>query len=212
MLRKKAFTLTELLIALTIVGALAALSIPTMVENINQKLLTTQLKNTIVTVQQIASEELINNQKRDLSETAFASPQDVYKMFNSSNPCNDQNPCWGPENDSSYSYKSINNTNLIIQSPEDGIKIKNGVSLNYKLYSPAPTNFDQPYGSFTVDLNGKDKPNIVGRDYFIFYVTKSGKIYQSTTFSDSIIILLCKAGIANYCTQAIQISNWKMTY
>lgn len=41
---KKAFTLTELLIALAIVGALAALAIPSLVEDINRKLLISQLK------------------------------------------------------------------------------------------------------------------------------------------------------------------------
>ena len=42
---KKAFTLTELLLALAVVGAVAALSIPALLENINRKVLASQLKN-----------------------------------------------------------------------------------------------------------------------------------------------------------------------
>ena len=51
---KKAFTLTELLLALAVVGAVAALSIPALLENINRKVLASQLKNTVLTIQNLA--------------------------------------------------------------------------------------------------------------------------------------------------------------
>ena len=61
---KKAFTLTELLIALAIVGALAALAIPSLVEDINRKLLISQLKNTVVMVQVQISQLRMNVQRQ----------------------------------------------------------------------------------------------------------------------------------------------------
>ena len=66
MLRKKAFTLTELLIALSIVGAIAALSIPALIEDVNRRLLVNQLKNTVVTVQQLVDQQLIENNTKNL--------------------------------------------------------------------------------------------------------------------------------------------------
>ena len=41
---KKAFTLTELLLALAVVGAVAALSIPALLENINRKVLASKIQ------------------------------------------------------------------------------------------------------------------------------------------------------------------------
>ena len=49
MLRKKAFTLSELLIALAIVGAISALAIPSIVEDMNRRMLANQLKNLSLT-------------------------------------------------------------------------------------------------------------------------------------------------------------------
>ena len=45
MKKKIAFTLIELLLALGIVGAIAALSAPSIMDNINRRVLTSQLKN-----------------------------------------------------------------------------------------------------------------------------------------------------------------------
>ena len=79
---KKAFTLTELLIALAIVGALAALAIPSLVEDINRKLLISQLKNTVVMVQDFIDRQLVDNKTQSLENTAFSNATTLMSSSN----------------------------------------------------------------------------------------------------------------------------------
>ena len=53
------FTLTELLIALTIIGVIAGLTIPSLMENIQKRLLITQLKSSIGAIQQLTNNQMI---------------------------------------------------------------------------------------------------------------------------------------------------------
>ena len=68
---KKAFTLTELLLALAVVGTVAALSIPALLDTINRKVLSSQLKNTVLMVQNLADEQLVNNKPKLLTIPSF---------------------------------------------------------------------------------------------------------------------------------------------
>ena len=56
---KQAFTLTELLIALGIIGAIAAISIPSLMTSINNRILTNQLKSTVGAIQQLMNDEMV---------------------------------------------------------------------------------------------------------------------------------------------------------
>ena len=77
MLNKKAFTLSELLIALAIVGAIAALAIPSVIEDMNRRVLANQLKNVSLSIQQLIGEQLIHNKTQNLKYTDFASPTNL---------------------------------------------------------------------------------------------------------------------------------------
>lgn len=233
MIRKKAFTLTELLIALSIVGAIAALSIPAVIEDINRRLLVNQLKNTLVTVQQIMDEELINKNTKDLSQTDFSKPATLYSHFAIVGTCDPtKNPCWGPAIENNISYKTLKELKPARAYPTyntGGIKLKNGVSLLYHLtpdvYESDQTindgtkDGDKCYGLFYIDVNGKDKPNITGRDLFAFRVTKKGKISYgmscsgTNNHSDATLLNYCKdGGTITACTALLQRYNWKMKY
>mgnify|MGYP002569277893 FL=1 len=80
-MQKRAFTLTELLIALGIIGTIAALSIPSLMTSIHNKMLATQLQNNVESVQQaIANQKIIHNTK-DLTETKFKDESGFYSLF-----------------------------------------------------------------------------------------------------------------------------------
>ena len=53
---KKGFTLSELLMALTIVGVIAVLTVPVMMNNIQNKLFATQIKNFSADIEQFAQD------------------------------------------------------------------------------------------------------------------------------------------------------------
>lgn len=174
-MRKRAFTLTELLIALGIIGTIAALCIPSLMTTINNKSLAIQLQNNVAAVQQaIANQKIIKNTK-DMSETAFANETDFYALFQSSKgetcSASSTTKCWGD------SYRVIGGGAPSYELVPEGnaIRLKNGATIAYK------TGNDDAYGNkqlceIFIDVNGADEPNIVGRDLFAFFISKNGSI------------------------------------
>lgn len=228
MIRKKAFTLTELLIALSIVGAIAALSIPALIEDVNRRLLVNQLKNTVVTVQQLIDQQLIENNTKKLQDTDFAKPTDLLSAANFAiaDNCTTVAKCWADKGSNPAAYRILSDLTYKQGAPgTKTIKLKNGVTLTYYLDSIGGTindgtkDGDKCYGLFFVDVNGKDKPNIVGRDFFAFRITEKGKIVYGTSCngidnsSDDQLATWCKNdSYSTACLAHIQRNNWKMKY
>ena len=174
-MRKRAFTLTELLIALGIIGTIAALCIPSLMTTINNKSLAIQLQNNVAAIQQaIANQKIIKNTK-DMSETAFANETDFYALFQSSKgetcSASSTTKCWGD------SYRVIGGGAPSYELVPEGnaIRLKNGATIAYE------TGNGDAYGNtqlceIFIDVNGADEPNIVGRDLFAFFISKNGTI------------------------------------
>ncbi len=219
--KKNAFTLTELLLALAVVGAVAALSIPALMENMNRRVLTSQLKNTVLAVQNLADSQLVNNKTQTLDNTSFANPAELLTGSNLeiSNNCTTATDCWAEK------YKTLSNLASATINPPGGATkmLKNGVVINYSLsnYGKEWEDGDKCYGLFWIDVNGKDKPNILGRDFFAFRITKRGKIVYGTSCdgltadntTDDKMLNYCKTnGYATACLAHIQRNNWQMKY
>ena len=178
-MQKRAFTLTELLIALGIIGTIAALCIPSLMTSVNNKMLATQLQNNVASVQQtIANQKIIKN-TRDLTETAFATEEGFYSLFQSSKgeKCSADSAikCWGD------SYRVIGGRNFSLAEetpPAVAIRLKNGATIAYlngKLNLSAEAS-KKALCEVLIDVNGPDEPNIVGRDLFGFFISKDGVI------------------------------------
>lgn len=226
------FTLTELLIALAIIGAIAALVIPSLMENIQKKLFVTHLKSEIAAIQQLAHNQLIYYKTKNLLETDFNDPAKLLteKNFRIVRQCSKAADCWTEK------YKVITNmadTNRITSENIDtgkSVVLKNGTILTYTANTNGAKNLTTDYpvinntdgdkviGMFRMDLNGNDKPNIIGRDVFWFLITKKGKIvdyYQATngTYNENTAITQCKSGATiTACASIIMRNNWNVPY
>ena len=77
----KAFTLTELLVALGIIGAIAALSIPSLMNAINNRMMATQIKSNVTAIQQLISDQLVLHKTKTLEDTDIASATAFYSNF-----------------------------------------------------------------------------------------------------------------------------------
>ena len=225
----KAFTLTELLIALGIIGAIAAMSIPSLMSSINNRILSNQLKSMVGSLQQLASDQLITQKTKDLSTTDFNSPENlitdgyfaVSKVCTSTSAAQD---CWKTSGTSAIEYRDITSkTKTDVNGPKyTSAILKNGAVIGYKkppLALTTPGAIDVILGEFCFDVNGNDYPNIVGRDYFCVNVTKKGKIVDtlSTSVSTATKINSCKSNADKskspaYCYGAIVESGWQMPY
>ncbi len=218
--KKRAFTLTELLIALAIVGAIAAMCIPSLMNKINNNILCTQLKNIVGSLAQLASDQLIIKKTKTLIDTDFANPAGLLseKNFAYSASCSGSDDCWktSATGNEKVTYRQIGTkANTTVSGTSfTTIVLKNGALLGYTLAEIAYGD-DKTIGEFCTDVNGNEPPNMVGRDYYCFYVTQKGKLIPTTEVNAPSLASLssgCKSGNANYCTAALMQNGWRMPY
>ncbi len=139
-MKKKAFTLIELLLALGIVGAIAALTAPSIMDNINRRVLTSQLKNITHDITFLVDEQLLNNNTKIIGNTDLSTPDKFFSHFEVTKSCEvaegETSDCWAD------SYKKLSNmSDVDITIPAEGkaFKLKNGAVLSY---SYGTTEFD----------------------------------------------------------------------
>lgn len=219
---RNGFTLSELLMALTIVGVIAVLTVPVMMNNIHNKMFATQVKNMAATIEQLAQDQLIVHRTRDLSDTDFGDPEKLLtdKHFAITKTCSSSSAakdCWktAATGKDKVTYKNLNKQNISLGNAKT-IILKNGVILLYNL----ETSTDSAVGYFIIDINGNDNPNIVGRDLFAFFVTPKGRIADISSIVNAndqlnTKISKCKNDVGYgffYCYGTLVDSGWKMDY
>lgn len=180
-LRKVAFTLAEVLITLGIIGVVAAITIPTIVNHYKEKVTITKLKKLNSTFQNafnlmrqeefgggdasewgdISRDEFVQVYTKYLSVAQVCTQEDIQKCFYNTNYANlngEQNQLYV----NSYSGFILN----------DGAPVAVGWSGANSEYTISTGN----YGQIFVDINGKNPPNILGRDVFSFIIRKDAVI------------------------------------
>ncbi len=216
-----AFTLTELLIALAILGALAAMTIPSLMEGLQKKQLIVLLKNTVGQIEQLAHNQMIAKNSKDLTLTDFVNPDKllVEKNFPITKSCKKTEDCW------SESYRVIDGLKPFSRVLEDNPKsviLKNGAIISYYYYEtssfPVLPDGDKVIGIFHVDVNGTEKPNMLGRDVFWFHISKYGKIMDNqqawgVNEPESKLTAGCKNGtFVTACYSIVTQNNWDMPF
>lgn len=231
MYKKNAFTLTEVLMALGIVGVIAVLTVPALMGEIHNKVYASQIKNMTSTIEQLAQDQLVVYRTRNLEDTDFATATKLLTddHFSIAKKCTDSTAakdCWKTSDAAGadkISYKLLKGTKTSINSLSTGtgytVILKNGVLMRYYPVS----NDGKTVGYFTMDVNGNDGPNIFGRDLFGFFVTPKGHVAdENVTKSDSEQVALatkisnCKNGgnarTEAWCLGALMDNAWKMKY
>lgn len=217
--KKLAFTLTELLIALTIIGAIAGMSIPNLMEGIHKRTMAAQAKNIYNSLQEIAREQLSVKKTKNLLDTDFGDPSKLLTddNFHIARKCNTANECWNKE------YKTLSNkkSTRVAEGNPKTIILKNGQILSYQqsiLEYKIDGGKDRAIGLFYVDVNGTEKPNIIGRDVFWFYISEKGKVVDqytatNTFYSRSQALANCKTeSTITGCLSLLMRNNWVMDY
>lgn len=171
--RKLAFTLAEVLITLDIIGIVAAITIPQLVNNYKAKRLRTQFLKSYSTIQQAFKEMEADDVSTD--PTTY-NTLEYYKTFmnylQAPMDCgigdNKYLPCVYMRDSSSKDYKPYKTydgkTNASMILFDDGqIALQDGTLLLFENYAPRMRVF------VSVDLNGyNNKPNRWGYDLFTF--------------------------------------------
>ena len=184
---KRAFTLAEVLITLGIIGVVSAITIPSLLTNIQNRDLQAQLKKSYSEWNQVAMQFMDDHEQ---SIPDYASEYGLNAMINelpkyvkgfskfsdwtySDNDENGSNRTTTP-----YPVYSLSGIRQVIYCDVSGYR--NDISGKYILFDDTPkSGFNGP--RLCIDLNGDKRPNKIGLDIFYFQFTTDGHIIPEGT-------------------------------
>ena len=181
---RSSFTLAEVLVTLAVIGVIAALTIPGLIEKGTKKQLAAGAK-TAFSLMSNATNQLIADNDGNLVGNCFvgdAQDEQIANCFagklNVIKNCGTGTGCFP---DVTYKYLDGNNNwfNINQHSAFAKIILSNGMSVLFNDYNgdcsmdygDGPMNYTCGY--IYVDVNGFNGPNIIGRDMFYIYITKT---------------------------------------
>lgn len=201
-MKKSGFTLAEILIALAIVGVIAALTIPSVVSSNKNQANATKLATTISALENAFTSMIVTETVNDLTETEFAANPSAatlgkYLKINTSN-MNNSLQIYGYDakyNGGSFSTLSGGSTSIPMNI---SFQLKNGAIIMYNDQSDVQLNetivknmggtVTGRQGYVVIDVNGKELPNTWGRDAFGFMLGIDGLLYPCGGINYSILL------------------------
>lgn len=171
---KKAFTLSEVLITLGIIGIVAAMTLPSLIARYEEKVLLTQFKKVYTTISQaynMAYQEYGPSKDWGLDSTK----ESQEKVYNILAPYLNVSHVWGNKkiSDKPLEYRDLppESTNSIGAFEKD----KYNFSLSDGTLFSIGWSDDAKMPLLYVDINGLKKPNRMGKDYFIFCLNNKNR-------------------------------------
>lgn len=195
---KKAFTIAEVLIALTIIGVIAAITLPVLSNSYNDRMYDAALKKNFSVLSNAFNlskkYDYIEYEDWDHRDSNIQAIYNDYLMLKKylfvTRECKNKTGCWskditkapnGKNNAENATEKGIGG-DIITFSLNDGTN----VCLDYWGKSDIISRFGVEKNllddtlSIWVDVNGDKKPNRLGKDVFAFILTKNGLVPAGT--------------------------------
>lgn len=173
------FTLSEVLLVLSVIGVIAALTIPTLVQKVNDDQYSTALKKAFSSFSQatnmiIANEGIADNTYSSSMFSAYAKYMSFIKTDTAGNLFSNGTGY--------YSYKSSTvGWNMAGDSHAAGVTADGTI---YR-FAPYQACNGGPYGAgyfkggyigcadIFLDINGRKPPNMYGKDFFMFFILQT---------------------------------------
>lgn len=185
-MKYKAFTLAEVLVTLGIIGIVAAIMLPSVIEKQREKAIVASLKKTYSILNSAYSSAVSEYGTPDewglgdsTSPDAANNLADKFLPYlKTTTVCEPSKgkPCM-PEG--KYSFHFDKSAELTINNAQSWFKraiLSDGTTLIFSSSSPDCSSYGVICGNIDVDVNGFQKPNEYGYDVFQFFVTKKGVI------------------------------------
>ena len=202
-MKKYGFTLAEVLITLGIIGVVAAMTLPTLIQKQQEKIAVNQLKKAYSVFSQAFLRAVAENgpaESWDIgTQDSIEGAKKLYNMFKPyllkvedcgvSQGCfysstykalNAPSYAWQPSSHSKYARGILaDGTSFLFWTAGSGCNVDDSVDGTGK--------FSKICGAIKVDINGSKSPNQAGVDYFNFAITPNGiipsggKEYQSSS-------------------------------
>lgn len=192
-IKKTAFTLAEVLITLGIVGIVAEMTIPTLVQGFQEKVLVSQYKKAYSVLNQVYS-QIIQNEGSPVTWNA-KSEDDIAKVFAKylqvAQTClNNGINC---DVEMGYTEVHMDLRKNLVNSLMDQIKLKDGMILSFEQQTDISAGLDCKMWDvicffMQVDVNGSKPPNRYGLDTFTFEVYENSMkprgAFNTVTYDD----------------------------
>ncbi len=206
---KIAFTLAEVLITLGIIGVVAAMTIPSLIQSYKEKATVTAVKQSYSIFAQalkMVAQDYPNLQ--DLTDSNLSPKENSQIMFNEISKhikkiksCDIDNACMPSL------YININDQPTEAWDKAGNIQtgvLANGTSF-WILSLPASISGEETYaGQIGIDINGNKRPNKFGVDFFWFTFNKNGELFAGRGEGTG--------GIYGNCELSPSNSNWSNGY
>ena len=229
--RKFGFTLAEVLITLGIIGVVAAITIPTVINKTRNIETISRLKK----IYSVLSQALNNAkaQDTDFSDFVIKNDLDSVKQFyygvlkpniKITKECINTGGCWAKDTKTlggevPYMFRAGKGmgADIIVFNTADGYSIiidgysRGQFGVNYTGNSESTGMF-----VFFVDINGTKAPNIVGRDTFMLVYDGDKLVPSGRDASDTYVNNSCSKSSGAYigycCLEKIIRDGWKIKY
>lgn len=189
----KSFTLSEVIITLTIIGTISAITIPKVYQKYQEQVTVTRLRNVYKELNksyQLAIRTFGPPQYWGLQKSSFGTDKNGKKYgINPSGYMPYEKMLIGLDAEyvvdkiPAYNTPALHNVVGIVNKINPAYRLKDGTVLFYPpVVDSANCSLNRKdsdilkdiCGSFNLDTNGAAGPNIVGRDVFVLYFTKTG--------------------------------------
>lgn len=207
---KIAFTLAEVLITLGIIGVVAAMTIPSLIQSYKEKATVTAVKQSYSIFAQALKMVTIDNPDLSaLTDSSLSAKENSQIMFNEISKhikkvksCDVDKKCMG----NTY-YLNLNNEKVSNWDTYNNLVtgvLANGTSF-WILSLPASISGEETYaGQIGIDINGNKRPNKFGVDFFWFTFNKDGELFAGRGQGSGGTYWNCELSPSN--------SNWSNGY
>ena len=207
---KIAFTLAEVLITLGIIGVVAAMTIPSLIQSYKEKATVTAVKQSYSIFAQALKMVTIDNPDLSaLTDSSLSAKENSQIMFNEISKhikkvksCDVDKKCMG----NTY-YLNLNNEKVSNWDTYNNLVtgvLANGTSF-WILSLPASISGEETYaGQIGIDINGNKRPNKFGVDFFWFTFNKNGELFAGRGQGSGGTYWNCELSPSN--------SNWSNGY
>lgn len=187
MIKKIGFTLAEVLITLGIIGVVAALTLPTLIQKQQEKATVTALKKFYSSFSQAYMRAIQENgtpdtwyengETRNSKEACLTAMNKIIPYMKTTKVCGAEKGCF-----KDITYKTIDNSDALNINQNTYLArfiTSDGMSVFINSFGPEAMSFGEGilskgYLAVTVDVNGFKKPNSFGADTFTFEATETG--------------------------------------
>lgn len=223
-MKKNAFTLAETLVTLAIIGMIASMLIPPLINSYQKTVNQVKLRKVYAILAQISQRavaEYGDMSYIDFYDGSSEKVQEWYLTYFKPNlkiakECFDDSGCWS-EDVTHLNGDAVSNAtargiggNIVTFKTIDGTL--------YNIDGNVPADLDTQFGIDSdidglvvyVDLNGEKKPNIIGKDIFVFVYTDKGFVPAGNDRTKEFVAQNCSEdGSGVMCASNIARNNWK---